>query len=637
MNSLRSAGAIYFISAVLFVLVVYAMHAGNYLIFDSNTAIGANKAIQITGARLDDWRIAALSTDSGPLGRPLSMLSFALNYVIAGEVSPVQVKMGNALIHVLLGCAVAFFTYTITRSSPVLGWSRRRASSIALLAAAVWLLHPLHVSTVLYAVQRMTQLSALFVMLGLAVFFYRRCQWLQAAPTGAEISRVLLCLVVFTLLAGFSKENGLLLPWLVVVTELCLFRFRVAGAISGTLQRLSLCVLLLPLIALLLLLVWDPLWLSRGYAHREFSLLERLLTQARVLWQYLGWLVLPNGASMAFYHDDIAWSRGLLEPLSTVFALLAWVLVGGLAWVWRDKLPLLGFALFWYLLAHSMESSIIGMEMVFEHRNYLPYVGPTIFLASLLWSEQPAIKNYRPLIAAGVLLVLAASLFVRSFHWSDEKRMAEYHYRHHPESLRSHYHLVSAYREAGLAAADVQLQQHYYSAARELSRRALSLRPDSIPALVLLAYFDGNSSAPGDAQRWYEALDLAVARPALSVADTRFLGFQNRCVIERMCVPPATGQLELLRRLVHLHPGKFPLLYQLVRYCLAEGDLACALEGAELLLAGHSNVNEALKQIYAVHVMNGDQRQAQAMVERILLLDRLRRHTTSLLQNSGRR
>ncbi len=636
MNSLRKAGAVYFTFALLFVLAVYAMHAGNYLIFDSQTAIQANAAIQISGARLDDWRIAALSTDSGPLGRPLSMLSFAVNYLIAGAVSPIQIKLGNALIHGLLGCIIAFFTYTITRWSPVLGWNRQRALSIALLASALWLLHPLHVSTVLYAVQRMTQLSALFVMLGLAVFFYRRRQWLQTAPSAAELSRVALGMLVFTLLAAFSKENGLLLPGLLVVTELCLFRFRIAGAVSLRLRRISLCVLLLPLMALLLRFAWDPAWLSQAYVHREFTLPERLLTQARVLWQYLGWLVAPNGASMGFYNDDIAWSRGLLEPVSTLFALLAWVVAGGLAWAWRDKLPLLGFALLWYLGAHSMESSIFGLEMVFEHRNYLPYVGPVVLLAGLLWSEQPAIKNYRRLIAGVVLLVLAGSLFLRSSYWSDEKRLAEYHYRHHPQSLRSHFHLASTYQQAGLAAADAGLQQRYYATARELSRRALSLRPDSIPALVLLAYFDGNSSTPGNAQRWYEALDLAVARPVLSVADAKFLEFQNVCVMERTCLPPATGQLALLQRLARFHPEKPILRYQLVRYCLAEGELACALEEAERLLADHPDFDEALEAIYAVHIVNGDKRLAQATVQRMVLLDRHRRFTASLLQNSGR-
>ena len=546
-------------------------------------------------------------------------------------------KLGNALIHVLLGCACAFFTYTITRSSPVLGWNRQRALSIALLAATAWLLHPLHVSTVLYVVQRMTQLSALFVMVGLSVFFYRRSQWLQTAPSGTEISRVLLGLVVFTLLAGFSKENGLLLPWLVVVTELCLFRFCIAGKVSSGLQRICLGLLLLPLVALLLRFAWDPTWLSHGYAHREFSLLERLLTQTRVLWQYLGWLVLPNGSSMGFYNDDIAWSRGLLAPLTTVFAILAWALVGGLAWVQRGKLPLLGFALLWYLLAHSMESSIFALEMVFEHRNYLPYIGPIIFLASLLWSEHPAIRSYRPLIVAAVLLILAGALFLRSSYWSDEKRMAEYHFRHHPQSLRSQFHLASVYLATGLATDDPDLQQRYYSSARELSRRTVSQRPDSIPALILLAYFDGNSSAPENAQQWYQALDLVVAKPRLSAADVKFLELQNHCVMEGTCVAPASGQLAWLRRLAQLHPGTVLLRYQLVLYCLAEDNRDCVLEEAEQLLADHPGFEEALKAIYAVHVANGDKRLAQATVQRILLMDRQRRLTASLLQSSGRR
>ena len=42
------------------------------------------------------------------------------------------------------------------------------------LASCLWLLHALHVSTVLYTVQRMAQLSALFVFAGLLVYSYGR-------------------------------------------------------------------------------------------------------------------------------------------------------------------------------------------------------------------------------------------------------------------------------------------------------------------------------------------------------------------------------------------------------------------------------------------------------------------------------
>jgi hypothetical protein len=635
MIPIRYAGTISFTLVILFVLVVYAIHAGNYLIFDSYTAIQVNEAIQISGARLDDWRIAALSTDSGPLGRPLSMLSFALDHVVAGELLPVQIKIFNALIHVSLGCVIAFFLYTISRFSPALNWPKERAAAVALLAAAIWLLHPVHVSTVLYAVQRMSQLSALFVMLGLVAFFYRRCQWLDVVPSASEVSRALLLVFLFTLLAAFSKENGLLLPWMVATTELCLFRFMVAGAASAGLRNACLALLLLPLAAVLLRFAWDPSWLDGGYLHREFTLSERLLTQGRVLWQYLGWLVLPDVASMSLYHDDLTLSRNLLTPLTTVFAWAAWLLLAVFAWFWRDRLPLLAFALCWYLMAHSMESSILSLEMVFEHRNYLPYVGPVAFLASLLWTEQAAFKSYRPLVAGVFLLVLSGALFLRSSYWSEEKLLAEHHFRSHPDSLRSHFHLASVYQQQGLAADDPALQQRYYAAARELAQRAFEKSPESIPALVLLAYFDGNSNTPEAAQLWYQALEHAVTRPGLSVSDVKFLEFQNSCVMERTCIAPAAGQLQFLQMIAKLHPAQAILRYQLVRYCLARDKLDCALREAESLLRDHPDFQEALEAVYAVHVLKGDRRKVAATVQRILLLDRRRRLTASLLKSTG--
>lgn len=633
MNLLRTSGVPLLILSVLFACAVYALHAGDYLIFDSYTAIDANASLKIDGSVLDEWRSAALSTTSGPLRRPLSMLSFAANHVLSGTLSPLQIKITNALIHCLTGLAIAWLLFVVASASPALGWGRERALQVAAVAGSIWLLHPLQVSTVLYAVQRMTQLSALFVVLGLAVFFVQRRRWLQRVPTVEQVSGSLLWLAIFTLLAAFSKENGLLLPWLAAVTEMWLFGYVVAGRRAPWLRLAVWVMLLLPVLAVALLFLFDPDWAVRAYANREFSLGTRLLTQVWLLWQYLGWMLLPWSPGMGFFHDDIVWSQSLMDARSLI-AMAAWLLLLVMSWRWRSSFAILGFAVCWYLVAHSMESTILPLEMVFEHRNYLAMIGPIALFASLLCSTNIRFAQYRPYTVALVIVLLAATLFQRSANWRSETLLAESSFAQHPQSLRSHFLLASRYQQEGLAAVDPARAQRYFAAARELAQRALALSPDSVPALVLLAYFDGNSSDPAGAEQWYTRLEATLGQHPLSTSDVKFLEFQNRCVLAGDCLAPRRGQLLFLQNLEPYYRSTPILHYQLVSYCLAMDDLDCTVREAELLLAQHPDSLEALEALYAAERLSG--RPAQEAVRRILLQDTERRMVSSLLRNSRR-
>ena len=169
--------------------------------------------------------------------------------------------------------------------------------------------------------------------------------------------------------ATLSKENGALLPWLIAVVEISLFRGEWRGRANPQLARAGLAVFILPLVMVGVVLLFFPEVITGRYIGRDFSLSERVLTQSRILWRYLGWLVLPDIRAMGFFHDDIVASKGLLLPLGTFLSLFTWVVVIGSAITLRRRWPLLLFALLFYLVAHSMESSVLPLEMVFEHRN----------------------------------------------------------------------------------------------------------------------------------------------------------------------------------------------------------------------------------------------------------------------------
>jgi hypothetical protein len=624
--SVREQARLYgLLAAVLIVcMAMYWQHAGNYFFFDSQYALQHNQWLAIDGSELEDWRVAALSTAAGPLGRPISNLSFAINAVLDGEISALSIKRTNALIHCLIGLCLMFLLRLLFTRSPLLNWTPQRATAVAVLASACWLLHPLQVSTVMYAVQRMTQLPALFVVLGLYSFFRLRVQWLHRSPSAEDISQAIFLLFTFTALAALSKENGLLLPWLAGITELCLFRFHINGEQSRRYQHMTMALLVLPIIALLMVVLVDASLLERSYELRDFSLAERVLTQLRVLWIYLSWLSFPVPGTFGFFHDDISWSQSIFET-AVLLAITGWLALLVLCWKLRNSVPLLAFAVLWYLVAHSMESSVLPLEMVFEHRNYLPAVGFVVLLAGLCEALSRYLKVQFWLLGGGVLILSALLLFVRTSYWQNELGLAERDFTFHPESQRARIHLASAYQDAALAATDPELIQRYLIAARELAYRSYLAQPESIQALVLLIHFDGNSTNIERVDNWLDKLQQAVFTGRLSVADINFLEFYNSCVLERDCLAPDQGQQQFLQKLARHNAQQPQVWLMLIDYCLKTGDVECVTREAEALVAVHPDFREALEYIYHAAVVNGDAGNALLTLQRILARDSKRR------------
>lgn len=622
------------LALLLVCMAVYWVQAGDYFFFDSKYALEHNDWLIIDVSEMDDWRVASVSTAAGPLGRPISNLSFVLNGVLDGEMSALSVKRSNALIHGLVGWAVFLFLRLVLSQSPVLQAQRGHASVLALVAAGWWILHPLHVSTVLYGVQRMTQLPALFVMLGLFCFFRVRVRWLQRSPDSEDVSRAGLILFVFTALAALSKENGLLLPWLAAITELCLFRFVIGGHTSTWYRRCSLILLLLPLLGLLLLVAIEPSAIMQPYELRDFSFKERVLTQLRILWVYMSWLALPLPGSLGFYHDYIDWSHSLLEP-RIMLALAGWLGVACLAWWQRNSYPLLGFALLWYLLAHSMESSVLALEMTFEHRNYLPAVGVLLLFSQLLFSLCSNTSVSRTAVAAALLLAMTVLLVARSSYWAEELTLAEHHYANHPQSARTRMHLASVYQDAAIDSEDPAQRQVYLAAARELAWRSLQQDENSIEALVLLIHFDGNSSQPQRADKWLARLQEVVGTGSMSVSDINFLEFYNRCVLQHDCKAPPGGQALLLESLARQFSAQPEVWYLLVDYCYQTGDMSCVYREASALREAHPEFQLASEALYHAAVAEADNGKILLSVQAMLEQDRSRRLVRRLRFGGG--
>lgn len=305
--------------------------------------------------------------EAGWLGRPLSLFTFALQYH-DWATNPWAFKYVNLMIHLLNGCLVFWFCLLLTQ---LLSLSKQKILLISWLTAAIWLVHPLQISTVLYVVQRMTLLVSLFTLLGLILYLYGRIYFSQQKVIKGYLWSSM-GIVVGGGLAIFSKENGILLIFYILVLELTLLN---AVARPRYWQVWMSGFIYLPIALLIIYFSLKFNSLVQSYAIRDFNLPERLLTETRVLWDYVSKILLLQPDNFGLFQDDFTISRGFLNPFSTLFTSISLILVT-LSSVWLRRIyPLFAFAVLWFIAGQWLESSFIALAIYFEHRNYLPMLG----------------------------------------------------------------------------------------------------------------------------------------------------------------------------------------------------------------------------------------------------------------------
>ncbi|MCK5716976.1 MAG: hypothetical protein KAH77_05750 [Thiomargarita sp.] len=353
-------GSVFFL-VLISTLGIYWTGLEGIFLFDDSPNLEALSRIDSTTA----WLSFIFEGTAGALGRPVSLFTFALQSS-SWPYAPSDFKYVNVMIHLFNGCLVFWFILSLSR---LIKLSEHRSLLLALFTSTVWLLHPLQVSTVLYVVQRMTELSALFTLLGLIVYVKGR-SLLAAQKLKTGFFWVSVGVIVGGILGTLSKENGILLVLYIIVLE-----FTVLHALpKARYWRLwSGIFLYLPLILLVLYLLKSGIWSS--YTIRDFTLGERLLTETRILTEYLFKILLLHPYGFGLYFDDYIVSRDILTPPMTLVTLTFIISLFLIAIKIRSRFPILAFGILWFLAGHVLESSFIGLILYFEHRNYIPMLG----------------------------------------------------------------------------------------------------------------------------------------------------------------------------------------------------------------------------------------------------------------------
>ena len=469
------------------VLAVYWAGLSGGFAFDDFGNIVSNRPLRVADDSWAAWKTAATSGVAGPMGRGISMLSFALNYRFFGE-APFSFKLGNLGIHYVNALIVLVLAQQLV-SLGNRAISIRHAWSVAACVSVIWALHPMNALPVLLVVQRMTSLSAFFMLVGLSLYLYGRTTPSRRGYGAIAIS-LLLCLPA----AIYSKETGLLFPlYLFLVEWLLLGSFK-------SLRPITMWFVAVFTGVLLFAMCWEY-WgvVTSGYLLRDFSLPERLMTEARVLWFYVQQLLWPTPQVFGLYHDDIAISRGLLAPSVTLLAIVGWIAVPALAYQLRSRQPLFAFAVFWFLASHALESTILPLEIAFEHRNYLAGLGLFLWLASLLLPDESAQRWRWPrvVLLLGFVVFCGFVTSLRALQWANDFNRRQVEVFNHPQSARANYEYAINVLEKTFGAG--KGSEPFYALVSMHLQRAAALDSSGKTALTGLVYLDCIAGKPKDA------------------------------------------------------------------------------------------------------------------------------------------
>ncbi len=463
-----------------------------------------------------------LSGIAGPTGRPVALLSFLID-ANNWPASPYPFKLTNVLIHLLNGALLAWLSWLLLRARRV---DAAQAAWAAVLAAGIWLLHPFWVSTTLFIVQRMAMLAATFVLAGLIAYLYGRQRWV-AGQTGQGYLWMGIGLGLYGLLATLSKENGALLPLLVLVIEATLLNDPLASTLAVIRPPRGWWVFRSIFIYLPLILI--AIWFATHFTGmlqadnkgQVFTAGERLLTQTRVLSDYLWRLIVPRPYTAGLYHDNFPLSTNILHPWTTLPATMAIVLLLAFAGLKRRRFPFLSAAILFYFASQLLTATIIPLEMYFEQRSYLAAILLPLPLA--LWIVDTArLKLWARIALAGVLIGSLASLTdLRAGLWGQPDKLFQSWYDHNPTSPR-----------AVTTLALVQMHQGHEGTAAVLLEPMARRYPDNVMIqlnlLSALCRSGGINQDRFDASREALAHTRQTGRVAYN-AISRFIGFyQNR-------------------------------------------------------------------------------------------------------------
>ncbi|MFP4476241.1 MAG: tetratricopeptide repeat protein [Desulfatibacillaceae bacterium] len=565
--------AVHAAAALLLCVLVFALYSvsmhGPFVLDDLD---GVRKDPRLHVSRWTPERVVTLLTQL----RPLARLSFALNYTFHGH-SVFGYHLVNTAVHALASVFLYLFLLTLFRT-PVLAGKRFANAQTAFACAAIWAVHPVNTQAVSYVVQRMTSMSGMFMLLSLLLFG----RGLLAAGHRKARIRFAGCAVAALCALG-SKEIAATLPF---------FLWLYAWYFHADLSRrwlvrwawVPLVLLVVPAAVLLQVYGDTPLeTFFYDYRFWEFTPWERTITGFRTAVLYVSLMLFPAPSRLSLeYHFPP--SGGFLDPPTTLAAaVLVLCLVAWAVWAARRH-RLLSFCVLWFFGNLVIEGTFLPLDLVFEHRVYVPAMTGVVAVVVLAHRVLP---NARGRVAAlcAVLALLSFWTLERNRLWADDLAILRDAVDKAPERPRAHFNVGFALAERGLYA---EALPHY--------RRAVALSPTYFNAYNALGVA---LARLGRMEQARETLDRAAHIQPSSSIHTNLGNVLLALEDER-------GAWDNYRQAIGRHPDYVPARENMARLLLRQGKVDKAVEHIQAGIA-EAPENPALHNLLGVAFIRGEE------------------------------
>ncbi len=387
-----------------FSLVIYYPSKDAPFVFDSTGQIQDNEQLR------DLWS-GSWFYDR----RPIANLSLAIDYHLSGN-DPEAFFFTNLAIHVCTG----FFLYLLVFNSLSLISIGAHAESktqnrpmidephnLAIVGSLLWLVHPLQTQAVIYHVQRIESLMAMFFLISLyGLSRYVQSQqkyWLLLVGTSAVASMA-------------TKEVGFTLP-AVLLCYYFVFQTKEVFRAQSRFLLPAIAVLFVPGIWFAWLLWSNNPWGATGFDSRWEKSIYYLASQTFVLLQYLKLVFLPLGQNLDHAYPYVEHLGSATLPAAS----LSIVFSGGIYLLAKRKTAGLLIVSFFLILAPT--SSFLAItDLAFEHRMYLPLASVVLLFVGV---TRLLIKNvvvWRAFLSV-VILLLTFVAFNRCQLWRNEEAL----------------------------------------------------------------------------------------------------------------------------------------------------------------------------------------------------------------------
>lgn len=507
---------------ILLAVIAYLSYANTFNVpwhFDDRPNILNNRFLHLEDLSCKSLIPTLYTNPSTPdiprsgMYRPVSFLTFALNWYF-GKDQVFGYHVVNLSIHILTSLFLLIFIKNLF-ATPEMGRQQTYSPMlIATLTACFWSVHPIQTQAVTYIVQRMTLLAALFYILGMLSYVKARLgnglpRFHWAAWCG-----------FFYLLSFGSKENGFMMPASLLLVEVLFFQDFSKGKKAKILVCCGGIVISLLILAAAFLFLDTGLSAMLDYQSRTFTMTERILAQPRVLIFHISQLFFPLPDRFSIAHDVVL-SSSVFEPWTTlpcIVLIISIILLGSYAYKWHPCIP---FAVLFFFVNHAVESGFIPLEIVFEHRNYLPSMFVFFPVAVLIdrmfksWFIRTGTLKRRTFVLciAVSLMALCTATYVRNRVWKDDLRLWTDAFEKAPNNARA-----ANFIALELAWGNQSRHPNRYDMAIDLFEKSLSMH---IPSKRLKADILGNiASIYSNNKKAYEKAVL-IYKEALALSPHR--------------------------------------------------------------------------------------------------------------------